>query len=62
MYHILFSCFSVGEHLRFVHVLVIVNSAALNIGVHLFLQIVVFFQLCPGVELPDHMVTLFLVL
>ena len=61
MYQILFSCFSVGGHLRFVRVLVIVNSAALNIGVHLFLHIF-FFQLCPGVELPDHMVTLFLVL
>ena len=46
------------------HVLATVNGAALNIGVHVsFWIIVVFFfpDICPGVELPNHTVVLFLV-
>ena len=61
MYHI-FILSSVDKHLGCFHILAIVNSAALNVGMHLFLQIVVLSRACPGVELPDHMVTLVLVL
>ena len=42
--------------------LAIVNSAAVNIGVHLFeLEFLSFPDICPGVGLMDHVVTLFLV-
>ena len=50
-YHIFFIHLSVSEHLGYFHVLAIVNSAVMNIGVHV----------CLGVGLLDHMVTLFLV-
>ena len=53
---------SVDGRLGFFHVLAIVNSAALNIGVHTSFQIIVFLSMCPGVELLDHMATLILVL
>ena len=42
MYHIFFIYFSVDEHLGFFHVLAVVNSAAMNIGVHVSFQIRVF--------------------
>ena len=50
-YHIFLIRLSVSERLGYFHVLAIVNSAAMNIGMHV----------CLGVGLLDHMVTLFLV-
>ena len=51
---------SVNGHLGHFHVLAIVNSAAMNIRVHVpYLIIVFFWNICPGVGLLDHMPALF---
>ena len=50
---------SVDRHLGYFHVLAIVNSAAMNIGVHVSYRIVVFQGICPVVVLLSHMVILF---
>ena len=47
MYHIFFIHFSVDGHLGCCHVLATVNSAALNIGVHVSFQSMVFFGYMP---------------
>ena len=61
MYHIFFILSSVDGHLGYFHVLVIVNSAAVNIEVHVFFKLELSLDVCPRVGLQDHMVTLFLV-
>ena len=45
------------------HILAVVNSAAINIGVHASFQIIVFIfsRYMPGMGLLDHTVSLFLV-
>ena len=47
MYHILLIHLSVDGHLGYFHVLVIVSSAAMNIGVHVSFQIMVFSRYMP---------------
>ena len=61
MYHIFFIHSSVDGHLRYFHVLVIVNSAAMNIAVLVFFELEIYLDICPGLGLLDHMVTLFLI-
>ena len=41
IYLIFFTCLSLDGHLGFFHVLAIVNSAALNIGLHVSFQIII---------------------
>ena len=51
-YHIFFSPSSVDRHLGCSHALPIVNGAALNTGVHVSFQIIIFFLYMPrsGIE------------
>ena len=60
MYHLFFIYFSVDGHLGCFDVLTIVNSAAMNIGVCDLFELQFSLDTCPGVELLDRMVVLFL--
>ena len=61
IYHIFFIYSSVDGHLVGFYVLAIVNRAAMNFGVHVSFQIMVFSSIYLGMGLKDHMVGLFLV-
>ena len=61
MYHLFFIRSPVDRHLRGFHVSATVNTAAVNIGVHLCLQIIsiVLSSYMPEVRLLDRMAALF---
>ena len=61
MYHIFLIHSSVDGHLGSSQIMAIVNNAAINIGVHVFFQIVIFSEWMSGVGLHDHMVASFFV-
>ena len=63
MYHNFFIHLSVNGHLGCFHVLAIVNSAAMNNGIHMSFSTLVLYPkgICIGVGLLGHMVVLFLV-
>jgi len=61
MYHYFFTHSSVDGYLGCFHVLAIVNSAAINNGIHMSFSILVSSGICLGVGLLSHMVVLFLV-
>ena len=58
LYHILFIHSSVDGHLCCFQVLAAINSAAMNIGKHVFFQICFSPDIYPGVGLQGHMVQL----
>ena len=47
MYHIFFIHSSIDGHLGYFHVLAIVNSAAMNNGVHVSFQSMIFYRYMP---------------
>ena len=62
MCHSFFTYSSVDGHLGGCHVLAVVNSTAMNTGVHVSFLVLVSSQgICPAVGLLGHMVALFLV-
>ena len=73
MYHIFFVYSSTHRYLGFFYVFTIVNFVAMNTGVCVCVcvcmcvyvcvsfQIMFSLDMCPGMELQDHMVALFLV-
>ena len=54
MYHIFLIHSSVDGHLGCFHVLAVMNSAVMNIGVHVLFERKFCLGVCPGVGLLDH--------
>ena len=61
MYHIFFIHSSVDGHLGYFHVLAIVNSVAVNAGVHVFYELWFSLDICPGMGLLGCMIGQYLV-
>ena len=61
MYHNFFIHSSVNGHLDWFHVLAIINSVAMNNGIHVSFSILVSSGYMPRMEFLGHMVVLFLV-
>ena len=61
MHHIFFIHFSVDAHLDCFQVVAIVNSAAMNIKVHISFLIIYDLDICSGEGLQGHMIAQFLV-
>ena len=61
MYHLFFIHSSADRHLGCFHVLAAVNSAPVNIEVHVSFELWFCLDICPGVGLLDHTVALCLV-
>ena len=59
MDHIFFIHFSVDGHLVCFHVLLTVNRAAINTGVHYLFELGFSLDICLGMGLLDYMVTIF---
>ena len=59
MYHSFLIHSSADGHLGCFHVLAVINSAVMNIGVLVSLSILVSRCVCPGVGLLGHMTVLF---
>ena len=59
-HHIFIHSSVVDGQLGCFHVLGIINSAAMNIGVHISFKPCFYLDMCPGVGLLDHILVLFL--